>query len=513
VVIHDALLSLYRVQHSREGVIKELYKLGMGLYYLRRLVNGVEAPGAAALAFHNEMVFTEASSYIRYYDEIDSEETRGYIIRAFANIALCAPEHKRRIAASARTLRILQDEHYRALAPGLPWDAFLRGTHQQMSANRSELSRGNLSRDELAAVLDSCYEVFKPEEGADNPSVRWLWPYYEMEYNCGYVDLKTTLDRLEDLIGRAPYDQYDVSGLYGNVQLPIYYGRLMQANPALQREEKRVHFLNGAYRKMQQVLLQYPAEQFDDFFYYLIDLVVSDYFEMEGVPPYRELTTRIMQRFAGELYIRSRRTGDMMRCICAAIFAREPDFFDDIPFLAPLQGEEKKQALLAYAGDCGLYHDFGLIKMNIGRTMGSRNLFENEFQIYQLHTVSGYDDLRRRSSTADFADVALGHHSWYGGGGYPDTYVRTASPCRQMTDVAAVAAHMVERYDSDMDALVRGMLDGARGRFSPPVTAYLTDGVLCRQLEQLLQSDGRNYYRDVYRELLAGRKPAGTEKK
>ena len=32
VTIHDALLSLCRVRKDRDGVIRELYKLGMGLY-------------------------------------------------------------------------------------------------------------------------------------------------------------------------------------------------------------------------------------------------------------------------------------------------------------------------------------------------------------------------------------------------------------------------------------------------------------------------------------------------
>ena len=43
VTIHDALLSLCRVRKDRDGIIRELYKLGMGLFYLNRMVMGIDS--------------------------------------------------------------------------------------------------------------------------------------------------------------------------------------------------------------------------------------------------------------------------------------------------------------------------------------------------------------------------------------------------------------------------------------------------------------------------------------
>lgn len=498
VTIHDALLSIYRVKRDRNAIIRELYKLGMGHYYLNRMTQGIEAPAVTSMHFRNEMFFTEAGSYLRHYDEIDDEQTRGYIVRALANIAICSTNKKRRIATTARTLAIIKDEHYRSLAPGLPWAAFLRNSHQQMSSNRSELSAGSLSKEELALVLDSCYEVFKPEQISDNPSIRWLWPYYEMEYNCGYVDLTTTLDRLERLIRQTSYDSYDVSGLYGNIQLPIYYGRLLKKNPKIIDDPKRVHFLDFAYRKMLKTLLTVPQEHFGDYLHYFLILVFTDYFEIDGLLSYREITARLMQRYSGELYVRSRRAGDMMRCLCEAILEREPNYFS----LIPLKSGNDREALLDYAKNCGLYMDFGLVKMNIGRIQQSRNLFEDEYRILQLHTISGFTDLKGRSSTADYADIALGHHRWYNGSdGYPDSYVRTESNFRQMTDVAALVTAMLDRRGADRDSLLRELLEGEGKRFAPGVTACLTDEKLIDRLFSILDSDGEDYYRSVYREI------------
>ena len=505
VTIHDALLSLYRMRRDRNRVIQELYKLGMGLYYLRRILLGLEGPQADPFYFRNELTFAEAASYIRYFDRIDDETTKGYIIRSFANIALCCRSHKRRIDATARTLKILKDESYRAQAPGLPWDAFLRGSHQQMSANRTELSRGDLTAGELAAVLDSCYEVFKPETGSANPSIRWLWPYYEMEYNCGYVGLALTADRMEELIRMAKPDQYDVSGFYGNVQLPMYYGRLMKKTPALGREPKRASFYAWAVEKMLLAVFSCPAEKYDDYFYYNVAIVASDYYETENVPPFREVALRLMRRMNKFLYIRSRRMGKMMRCFCEAIYRREPAFFDDIPFLKAMQpGEGKEKALLDYAEGCGLFCDFGLLKMNITRQRFTRSLFEREDEMVRLHTAGGWEDLRAKASTETFADIALGHHSWYNGSNADGSgYIRGRSPYRQMTDVAAVVAYLAENADLPDDALIGGVFAGERRRFSPPVTAYLREDALRADLLSVLRGDDREYYLEIYEELIS----------
>lgn len=501
--IHGALLSVYRVRKDRNKVIRELYKLGMGYFYLRRFLNGVNTPEESAFAFRNEMLFTEAGTYIRYYDDIDDEETRGFIIRAMANVAIATKVPGRRIAASSRTLRITQDEHYRSLAPGLPWDAFVRKTHQQMSANRTELSRGNLTTEELAAVLDSCYEVFKVEEQSSDPGVRWLWPYYEMEYNCGYVSLETTLRRLEKLITDTPFDRYDMSGLYGNLQLAVYYGQLLKDNPKLLDDGHHIQFLNSAYRKMMHCLTTCPAEFIGDHFFFTLDVVITNYYEMPGVPSYREVALILLKRFGGENYIRFRKTGAMISVICEAICDQESDFFDDIPFISSIEDpEEKKKALLEYADECGLFFDFGLLKMNISRTMQSRNLFENEFRMYRQHSISGHDDLASRPSTQRFADIALGHHRWYdSSSGYPESYERTDSAYRQMTDIVAAAVYLFTEYSGDISAVVTKMNKLAGRRFSPMVTAYLADKDLLQKLVSILEDDGRAYYMELMENL------------
>ena len=498
VVIHDALLSLYRFKRDRNNIIKELYKLGMGLYYLNRSLNGIEKRWTAPFRFRNEMVFTEAGSYLKFFEQIEDKDTRGYIIRALANIAICAQDHKRRIAVSQQVLNIVRDDYYRQLQPDLPWDVFLRRTNQQMSANRDTLSRGNLTTQELAAVLESCYEVFKPEADNPDPNIRWLWPYYEMEYSCGFVDLQTTMERLERLIDQSPEDRYDTSSMYGSVQLSIYYGILMRRDESLQTKLRHTKFLTHAYAKMMRVLLSCPVDKIDDYTHYLICYVLTDYLEIDGVEPFAQIVPKLMRRFSGSMYVRSAQAADLMALLTGVIFDSDPAFFDDIPLLREANPESKRAAVTDFGAKCGLFHDLGLFKMNLLRIMRTRDLFEREDQMARLHTVAARDDLRRCPSTAPYADVVYGHHSWYSGaGGYPEDYVRNDNPCRQMTDVLSVVAYLLDHFQGDPEEVLDQVRTLARKRFSPLVTAYLEEAAVQQGVSRILTNE-EPYYRRLY---------------
>ena len=499
VMIHDALLSMYRYRKDLNRVIKELYKLGIGMYYQNRMILGAEGEEANAFAFESEMVFTEGASYLKYFEEIDDMETRGYIVRCLANVSIATTDRKRKIRAISHAIRIIKDDYYRNLAPDLPWDTYLRRAYQQMSSTRSTLSRGDLSTEELSEILEACQIVFEPEKDQENPDVRWLWPYYEMEYNCGFVDIHTTLDRMERLILETPLTR-DASGMYAYVQLPIYYGRLLRNNPNLPLRAKRLVFLRKAYDRMMDFVLTYPQELFDAFFYYDIALLTTDYYETEGMVPYKDIALSLLRRFKGLLYIDLQKTSAIVMIIADYIFRHDPSFFDDIPFLREMKDPLAKQQKLAeYAADCGIFYDFGLLKMTMERIQMTRIFFEREYEMYQIHARSGYDDLRLRPSTRIYADVALGHHAWYNGkGGYPKSYERTKSDYRPMTDIVALVLALISRYEGKIEKAVEKLLEEEGLAFSPLVCAYLRDKDLQEAITTVLDEDDEAYYRMFY---------------
>ena len=483
VAIHGALLRLYRLRHDRAGTIRELYKLGMGLYYLHRPLVGVECRESESMHFQNEMVFSEAAAYFRYFAAIDDSDTRAYILRAMANVSICATNFRRRINTCVRFIQVVKSPAYRALAPELPWDTYLQRVHQQLSSCRSGLQGGDITREEVAAVMDSCYEVFKPEEQSANPSVRWLWPYYDMEYNCGYVSPELTARRLEKLIHDTPKNQFDVSGLYGGIQLPIYLGRLLRDNEKLRAQPERIEALDAAYRRMLDTLMAVPPEVWDENFFYTLKAVVTDFYEVDGLMTYRELTSKLMRRFGGALQLRAQLTGALLERACVSALRRDPRYFRELPQLRGLEGDAREAALARFARECGEYMDFGLFKMNMERVRMQRELFDNEYEMYRLHTVSGCNDLSARASTAALADVARGHHSAYNGGGDdPSGYNRIESPCRRLTDIAAIIAALLDSGAPDAAGWAELLRAAPAGRFSPRAVALMLDGDILEEL-------------------------------
>ncbi len=504
ILIHDSLLSLYRFRKDRNNIIKELYKLGMGMYYRNRAVEGLPREISNPFYFQNEMVFTEASGYLRHFEEITDSETRGYIIRSLANIGICLPKNlKKKISVANRVIEITKDDYYRSLAPELPWDVYQRRTYQQLSSCREVLSRGNLSTEELSSVLEACHIVFEPEKENNNPNIRWLWPYYEMEYACGFTDLYTTLERMEHLIDSVPYDQYDMSGLYGNVQLAIYYGTLLKRNPTIRNREKHIRFLNHAYDKMMQTMRNFPAGVLNDYLAYNTALVLTDYYECEDVPSFKEISLELLPHLSAQLYLNSLRSAELTRFFAERIFETDCRFFDDISFIRSLtEKDEKKQALLSYAYECGLYHDFGLIKLNLQRIVNMRGYLEDEYHIYKIHTSTGYYELKQHPSTERYADICLGHHNWYDGSdGFAEEYVRNNSEYRLMTDLVAVVSYLTDHYEGNFKKCIAEILRMSHRQFSPMICSYLEDETVLEGIRRILEKEDSEYYLQIYETL------------
>ena len=102
VLIHDAFLRIARLQKDRNAIIRELYLLGMGLYYQNRPLTGIGSRDAQSFSVEDELLFTEGGSYLKYFPEIDSEEIKGYIIRSLANISIATLDRRKKIAVTAR---------------------------------------------------------------------------------------------------------------------------------------------------------------------------------------------------------------------------------------------------------------------------------------------------------------------------------------------------------------------------------------------------------------------------
>lgn len=512
-LIHRALLSLARQKGDRCGMIRELYWLGMGYYWLYSKLVGLPLEVTEKYANQMRLSFTEAAAYLKYFEEIEDTETRGYMLRSRANMSLGSFKSSgEKIRLVRDTLCIMQDESYRQTEPDLPWERYLYMTHQQMASSVSYSKEQVMSPEDMAWIMESAYIVYhqRLEEAAANGGhtpLRWAFPYYAMEYYCGIYDMDHLMARIEKLMDQA--DPADVSpdGMYGILSLPAFYCQYLEQNP--ERIPAKASYLEGLYQRALEYAGRFPAQEDEKLSLYLRQLSFT-YIETQGGVPYGVYLQKLLLRFAPEAYLHSRMVGEAARALCGLIMEEEPTFFDDVVKFRQIDDPEaKRRQVLDDAMTCGLLHDVGKISFLELYSRTARQWFEEEYEVTRLHTTAGHLLLSERASTKRFAPIALGHHAWYDGSshGYPEAYRRLECPCRQMVDVIGLVdwlenvSHSAQAYtgmEMGFDEAVEEAISLEGRRFSPMLTARLRDKQVAALIWDAFERGRKEAYRRMY---------------
>lgn len=525
-LIHQALLSLARQKGDRSGTIRELYWLGMGHYWLYSQVMGLPMEWVEKYSSQMRLYFTEAAAYLKYYDEIEESETKGYILRSRANISLGQfNSPSTRIGIVRNTLRVMQDKTYQKKAPDLPWDRYIYMTHQQMVTSMSYSKTRVMTPEDMASIMESAYIVYQErlQETSEGKQVlmtaRWTFPYYAIEYYCGLYDLDHLLAKTERLLDTVDTSDHSADAMYRIMSLPAFYCQYLIQNP--ERIPKRESYIESLYRRALDYSDTFSAADEERLGLYLRQLSTT-YIETAGGLPYGVYLQKLMLRFTPELYLHSYMVGTAAKALCGIIMDEEPDFFDDISLIRQIEDpEEKRKQVLLDAMQSGLLHDAGKFSFQPLCTRAIRQWFEDEYEAARLHTLSGELMLRERASTKRFAAAALGHHSWYDGTEheYPSEYKRLECPERQMVDVISLvdwieystrSAKLYTGIGMTYEEAVAEAVAREGRQFSPLLTARLRDGEIVERLRLAFEEGRQEAYRRMYEQGMDGRRSAAS---
>ncbi len=511
--IDEALLSCARQRKNRETVIRMLYKVGMARHGYWQMLFGNKTAPVEKYVFPMQYCFMEASSYLKYFDEFESEETKGYILRSLANLYLGNHrDWRERLRCVRHTMQVFSDERYRASAPGLPWDKYVFTIHRQMvSVLPHGKVMGGVAPDEVVDIMESAHIIYaeqyeKARKEGRSVRAEGLVTYYALERNCGLLSNEKFFRALEELLDEVDVTKYDADMEYKIVAMPAYYVVYL-SDGMKELVEPRKDYITSLYKRMLRYVKAMPPEQVTSRTSMRCLLNMSSFIEIEGGVTYGAMALAFLAILAPDLYAHSHVVGEMARAICQTICAEEPGFFDDIPdFSALSEGEEKRKAISEYAYGAGMLHDIGRLNFVGLYSHAGRQMLHREEELLELHSNLGQTWLAGWASTRRYADIALGHHRWYDGSdGYPEEYHRGECPYRAMVDVISLADFLDRDEDDDAYILVhapafRDRLSEAEGlagrRFSPMVTGWLRDQTLVKRLEELYRNGRREgYYR------------------
>ncbi len=510
--IHQALLSLARQKRDRAAMIRELYWLGMGRNSLSSKLVGLDLSDIGEYVTRMRLCFTEAAAYLKYYDEIEDAETRGYILRSRANMSLGqfrSPSEK--VHMVKKSLQILQDKGYQEKAPELPWERFIYLTHQNMTSSIAHSREKVMTPEDMADIMESAYIVYQrrfEEAGQQNrqPPAKSAFGYHAIEYYCGFYDLDHFLSKLEGLLDAADPTDYSSDGIYSMISLPAFYSQYLEQYP--ERLPQRKEYLEDIYRRILDYVDGYTGKSGNGALFLYLRQLSFTFVETGGIL-YGDFLQRLLLRFAPEVYRHSQIVGEAAQVLCGLIMDDDPTFFDDIDFVRDAAGpEEKRRAVLDYAMGCGQFHDVGKISVIELYSRTPRQWFEEEYEMARLHALAGRILLEPRPSTSRYAPAALGHHTWYDGSrGYPAAYKRLEQPARQMVDVIGLmdwletmmsSARMYSGTQKTFEEAVQAATALEGRRFSPLLTARLRDEGTAERIRRAFDQGRQDAYRRMY---------------
>lgn len=511
--IRRALLSHARLKRDRNAIIRHLYWLGIGLHKTCSKMVGLELADSEKYMSQMRLCFAEAAAYLKYYDEIDDTETRGYILRSRANTSLGQfKSASAKIHAARRTLQILQDQEYRKMAPELPWNRYIYMTHQQMTSSISYSRENDMTAQDVAAIMESAHIVHQRQiqEALDKnkkPPVKSTFSCYAIEYYCGLSTLEELLGKTEVLMDSADTSDFSPENMYCVISLPAIYCQYLREYP--EQLAGREKYLAQLYRKIIIYVETFPESEANEQIFYFLRQLSTTFIETADSVSYGKFQQKLLMHFAPDTYVHSQVVGKAASAFCKIIMDEEPEFFDDIEHIRIIRDpERKKQEVLDYAMNCGAFHDIGKINFISLYSRTARQWFEEEYEIVHLHTTVGSKRLDSCPSTKRYAAVALGHHSWYDGShGYPESYKRLECPCRQMVDVIGLidwmdnmlnSSWLYGRTKKSYDEVIRDAIALEGKRFSPLLTARLRDKDVSEQIRQAFKSARDESYRQLY---------------
>lgn len=513
--IHQALLNCARLKKDQNGMIRELYWLGLGRNNRCSKLIGLEYSMVEAYTFEMRLCFTEAAAYLKYFAQIKDSETRAYILRSRANTALgqyaSASEKIQRVK---QTLQIMQDKYYQEMEPDLPWDKYIFMTHRQMASSISFSKENVMTPEDVEAVMESVYLVYQTriQEAAareEKPPIHPAFSYYSISYYCGLDTFDGMLTKIEHLMDMTDLSDFSSENMYGIISLPAFYLQYLKQYP--DRIPSRTEYIESLYQRVLDYVEVFPDAPENELLFLYLRQLANNYVETKNSIPYGEFLLKLLMRFAPDIYIQSYIVAEAAAVLSGIILEEEPDFFDDIGQIREAKDlEQKRLAVKRYAMACGFLHDAGKINFINLYAQTGRQWFEEEYEMTRLHTIVGESCLRECASTRQYAAAALGHHSWYDGSrGYPDAYRRLECEERQMIDVISLidwlenvteAQCLFTGVKMTFDAAVQNAVGMEGRRFSPLLTARLRDRQIVAQLEQAFTEGRRKACRQLYEE-------------
>ena len=520
--IHCLLFEYAKLHDDLDLYIRELYYMGISLFYLSPSASefGINLNGTTATGY-----LREAVSFLPKLEEIESNETRTYVIRCLANLFLTdetinGPHHPGKTYDRSKgylhfrklfseIMGVLTSPYYHELLPDFDWDTTIHNIHFNRCFYYLQFHRNDLPNmaEELMESAEYIYKYKQQNQPNNTKNARIDYLYTAARHLAGQAEATDIVDVLLDAVEGADKEDYSLNGVMLNLQLPLY---LEYTNKLLTEEQR-----NSYGERIQNVLdgiLLYLKNAPSNAYNNVVNEIVS-----ETIRHYVQNNEPVSKRLFDYLlcchtptYIHVQLVAALSRTLFLRMVDTAPQKVVGLLGITdPNEIIARKDILADRVYDCALYHDVGKIMLLNYIEIYNRSLLQEEYTAICLHPQIGAQILNTLDPE-EIAFPALYHHSFHDhSNGYPKQLPPCPSEYKLLSDIVSVCDSLEAATDNvgrcyaapkTFDDIIEELRKGCPSRYSSDVVALFDDKDFFEQVKADLQASRRKTYIELYRE-------------
>ena len=195
--------------------------------------------------------------------------------------------------------------------------------------------------------------------------------------------------------------------------------------------ERKAEVVKGSVRGMLSIISRYEHSRYPFEKGFILENITrkAEILQYLNKDERVDLLFRLIVLEQPTTYVHVSMVAALARELASELIDKKPEFFLSLPNISsPKMVTEYKDSLISYIEQAAIYHDLGKISMPTVVNNCTRRLTDHEFDVLALHPEKSRPYFAIDPSLRYYQDVALGHHKWYDGDGYPSNFKNRQSP-------------------------------------------------------------------------------------
>ena len=438
------------------------------------------------------------SRYIRCLFEWDDKEDKTY-------------NNEKDLRMMRQALDVANDPFYREQLPDYRWDVHVFRTLQYLSDFTEDNNSHGFNEEQLKEIYGYTKQLLAFL--AEHPELEEGCPKVEQEYyvarNAYLVGERTLEDYrncMLQIMDHVDNKDFSARGMFIALTAPLEYMLTLDAKDVT---EKQQEILQVIYDNIAAYAFHMPKTGVLSFMLTFLADFLRHFIKVQGAMRFREMCLKIMAAMHPPTYVHTLNVAGITRFLAEKLLDRLPECFVGISDTTDAsEVRERKEEILDFIYNGALLHDIG--KLFIVETIITygRNLVESEWELVKAHTLVGAALLRHLPETAEYAELALGHHRWFdNSSGYPDSFdmehakYKTAISLLEVADCIDAATDSIGRSykkGKTLEECIAELQEGSGTRYAPFVVDLFKEQETCKALQTLLTEGRDENYRETY---------------